>query len=161
MARPRKIKELQTKHLTQKEQIQKEFEEEFAKTARDQLEKPPTWLRDSVAKKEWKRLVEQLKKFDVIGNLDFNNLGAYCNAYSSYVEATKNLKKDSMLIGYTNKAKVTNLIEHPYLRIQLKYSEEMRKYSALLGLSVDSRLKLASILNRKEDNEIEDEFGDI
>lgn len=161
MGRPRKIKDLQTKHLTQEEQINKEFEEEFAKTARDQLEKPPTWLRDNLAKKEWKRLVEQLKNLEVIGNLDINNLGAYCNAYSSYVEATKNLKKESMLIDYTNKSGATNKIEHPYLRIQLKYSDEMRKYSALLGLSVDSRLKMASILNKKIGSDIEDEFGDI
>lgn len=161
MGRPRKIKDLQTKHLTQEEQINKEFEEEFAKTERDQLEKPPTWLRDNLAKKEWKRLVEQLKSLEVIGNLDINNLGAYCNAYSSYVEATKNLKKESMLIHYTNKSGATNKIEHPYLRIQLKYSDEMRKYSALLGLSVDSRLKMASILNKKIDSDIEDEFGDI
>lgn len=161
MARPRKIKDLQTKHLTQEEQINKELEEEFAKTARDQLEKAPTWLRDNLAKKEWKRLVEQLKSLEVIGNLDVNNLGAYCNAYSSYVEATKNLKKESMLIKYTNKSGATNQIEHPYIRIQLKYSDEMRKYSALLGLSVDSRLKIASILNEKVKSDIDNEFGDI
>ena len=161
MGRPRKIPKLQTKHLTQEEKINKELEEEFATVDRDQLENPPKWLIDNIAKKEWNRLVEQLKALKVIGNLDLNNLGAYCNAYSSYVNATKKIKKQEMLIEFTNKSGATNIVEHPLIKIQLKYSDEMRKYSALLGLSVDSRLKMASILNKKLEDDIEDEFGDI
>ncbi|UBK85085.1 phage terminase small subunit P27 family [Clostridium perfringens] len=161
MGRPRKISELQNKHLTQEEKINKELEEEFATVNRDQLEKPPSWLIDNVAKKEWNRLVEQLKALKVIGNLDLNNLGAYCNAYSSYVNATKKMKKEEMLIEFTNKSGATNTVEHPLIKIQLKYSDEMRKYSSLLGLSVDSRLKMASILNKKLEDDIKDDFGDI
>ncbi|MBO3393945.1 phage terminase small subunit P27 family [Clostridium perfringens] len=161
MGRPRKISELQNKHLTQEEKINKELEEEFATVDRDQLEKPPSWLIDNVAKKEWNRLVEQLKALKVIGNLDLNNLGAYCNAYSSYVNTTKKMKKEEMLIEFTNKSGATNTVEHPLIKIQLKYSDEMRKYSSLLGLSVDSRLKMASILNKKLEDDIKDDFGDI
>ncbi|MDT9337843.1 phage terminase small subunit P27 family [Clostridium perfringens] len=161
MGRPRKIPELQNKHLTQEEKINKELEEEFATVARDQLEKPPNWLIDNIARKEWTRLVEQLKALKVIGNLDLNNLGAYCNAYSSYVNVTKKMKKEEMLIKFTNKSGATNTVEHPLIKIQLKYSDEMRKYSSLLGLSIDSRLKMASILNKKLEDDIEDDFGDI
>ena len=43
----------------------------------------------------------------------------------------------------------------------MKYSDEMRKYASLLGLSIDSRLKLASLKGKKKNDEINDEFGDI
>lgn len=45
--------------------------------------------------------------------------------------------------------------------IQKKYAEEMRKFASLCGLTIDSRLKAATIKIDKVENEIEDEFGDI
>ena len=94
MARPKKPLELQMKHLTQEEKTNKELEEqEIRNLNKNQLAKPPTWLRDLTAKKEWKRLNKELEEISVICNLDYNNLGAYCNAYSFYVQATKELDK--------------------------------------------------------------------
>ncbi|WP_454053960.1 P27 family phage terminase small subunit [Clostridium sp. Marseille-Q7071] len=70
------------------------------------------------------------------GNLDLNNLGAYCNAYSSYIEITNEIKRTATkFIEYTNKVGATNIIENPLIKIQMKYSDEMRKYSSLLGLT--------------------------
>ena len=43
----------------------------------------------------------------------------------------------------------------------MKYSDEMRKYSSLLGLSIDSRLKLATIKSKETKQDIVDDFGDI
>lgn len=37
----------------------------------------------------------------------------------------------------------------------------MRKYSSLLGLSIDSRLKLAAIKSTETKKGIVDDFGDI
>ena len=54
MARPKKPLELQMKHLTQEEKTNKELEEqEIRNLNKNQLAKPPTWLRDLTAKKEW------------------------------------------------------------------------------------------------------------
>lgn len=161
MGRPRKALDLQTGNLTKQQQTEREIEEELIKCNSEQLDKSPPWLRDNVAKKEWKRLVEQFRSISVISNLDLNNLGAYCNAYSFYIEATKELKEAPLLIEFTNKAGATNQIENPLIKIQMKYSDEMRKYSALLGLSIDSRLKLATIKSKETKKEISDEFGDI
>ena len=144
MARPKKPLELQMKHLTQEEKTNKELEEqEIRNLNKNQLAKPPTWLRDLTAKKEWKRLNKELEEISVICNLDYNNLGAYCNAYSFYVQATKELDKE------------------PLIRIQLKYSEEMKKFASLLGLTIDSRLKIATIKNQNNQNDLVDDFGDI
>ncbi|APU60741.1 phage terminase small subunit P27 family [Clostridium botulinum] len=161
MARPKKMLSIQEGHLEKKQQEEKKLQEQIIQTGMEQLKKPPKWLRDSLAKKEWKRLVEQFKTLSVISNLDLNNLGAYCNAYSSYIEATKELKGQPLTIEYTNKGGATNIIENPLIKIQLKYSDEMKKYSSLLGLTIDSRLKIATLKLTETKKEIVDEFGDI
>lgn len=161
MGRNRKSLALQTGNLTQEQQLEKEQEEELIKLNSEQLEKPPKWLRDNIAKKEWKRLVEQFRTISVISNLDLNNLGAYCNAYSFYLDATNQLKEEPLITEYTNKFGATNYVENPLIKIQMKYSDEMRKYSSLLGLSIDSRLKLATIKSTENKKDIDSEFGDI
>ena len=45
--------------------------------------------------------------------------------------------------------------------LQKMYSEEMRKFASMCGLTIDSRLKAATIAREGIDNEINDEFGDI
>jgi len=161
MARPKKMLSMQEGNLTKEQQEEKRLQEEIISTGSEQLQEPPKWLRDNVAKKEWRRLVEQFKTLGVISNLDLNNLGAYCNSYSSYLEATKELKGQPLTMEYTNKGGATNIIENPLIKIQMKYSDEMRKYSSLLGLTIDSRLKLATIKLTETKKEIVDEFGDI
>ena len=163
MARPRKIlaNKSETSNLTKEQKEQKKKEEQLATTGSEQLNKPPAWLRDVVAKKEWNRLLEQLKKIGVIGNLDYNDLGAYCNSFSSYLEITNKMKGEPFVIEYTNKMGKTNIIQNPYITAQLKYSEEMRKFASLLGITIDSRLKMASLKISTEKNKIEDEFGEI
>lgn len=161
MARPKKMLGLQTGHLTKEQIAEREMQENLIQTGSEQLEKAPSWLRDGVAKKEWHRLVEQFKVLSVISNLDLNNLGAYCNAYSCYIEATKELNKQPFTIEYTNKVGAINVTENPLIKIQIKYSDEMKKYSSLLGLTIDSRLKMASIKAEKVKDEISDKYGDI
>ena len=88
-------------------------------------------------------------------------MAAYCNAYSGYLETIREMQGQALTIEYTNKGGATNIIENPLIKIQMKYSDEMRKYSSLLGLSIDSRLKLASIKSTETKKELTDEFGDI
>ncbi|GAB6150216.1 phage terminase small subunit P27 family [Clostridium novyi] len=161
MARPKKLLAMQEGNLTCKQQEEKRLQEEAIQTGMEQLKTTPKWLRDKEAKKEWKRLVEQFKRLAIISNLDLNNLGAYCNSFSSYLEATKQLNGQPLTIEYTNKGGATNIIENPLIKIQLKYSDEMKKYSSLLGLTIDSRLKMASIKLTETKKDIVDEFGDI
>ena len=99
-------------------------------------------------------------QIDVIGNLDVNNLGCYCNAFSSYISVTKELKnKDKVIEKHTERGSF--LIKNPLLDVQKQYSEEMRKFAAMCGLTIDSRLKAATIAREGIDNDIKEEFGDI
>ena len=99
-------------------------------------------------------------EIDVIGNLDVNNLGCYCNAFSYYISVTKQLKNEDKVIKKpTQNGEI--LVKNPLCDLQKMYSEEMRKFASMCGLTIDSRLKAATIAREGIDNEINDEFGDI
>ena len=76
MGRPRKPLAAQSRHNKITEIQRREIEESFVSCGAEQLEKPPAWLMDVRAKREWKRLLGELKKIGIIGNLALNHLGA-------------------------------------------------------------------------------------
>lgn len=142
-----------TKHLTVVERQVKELEEERAKTfvGREQLKHPPDWLIDDVAIAEWKRLVKELESTPIFNNLDYNNLGAYCNAVARYSEIVKQVGT-KFRIG----KELNNLVQ-----LELRYSDEIKKYASLLGLTLDGKLKLITGDIKIESNQTNEEFGDI
>ena len=105
-------------------------------------------------------IVIELKKIDFIGNIDLNNLACYCQAFSNYLKATKQLNKEELTVEKQTRDGVV-IAENPLINIQRKYAEEMRKFGSLCGLSVDARLKIASLKVKEKENDISDEFGDI
>ena len=160
MGRPRKPLAAQSRHNKVVEIQRRQLEESLVACGAEQLEKPPAWLTDAKAKKEWKRLVEELKKIGIIGNLDLNHLGAYCNAYAAYLKATKELKASTLTIERETKTG-KQVVENPLINIQKKYSEEMRRYAALCGLTMDARLKAGAAKADQKEEEIRARFGGI
>ena len=152
----RKPLALHTGHHTQAEIEQMRQENEAAETGRDIFESTPADLIDKTARKEWRRITKELRDFGAIGNLDAANLIGYCNAYALYVQATKALSGKPLVIE-TEKGVQTN----PATRVQDMYAKQMRDFAVKAGLSVDTRLKYASLKIKEEDDEIEDDFGDI
>ena len=73
MSRNRKPLEMQSKHLTNAEKLQKEEEEDLLVLGKEQLQDPPDWLINDVAINEFKRIVKEIDKIDVIGNLDIKH----------------------------------------------------------------------------------------
>lgn len=133
-------------------------EEESVTVGKDQLKRAPSWLTDEVSKKEWKRLVTELDKIDIIGNLDRNNLGAYCNAFSRYIQVTKELAGAPLCVEKTTRTG-TVIVKNPLLDIQKMYAEEMRKFAALCGLTIDSRLKAAVTKTTEKEENLKTKFG--
>lgn len=121
MGRPRKPLTEQRGNLTVITMQTREAEEDSVTTDKNQLKRPPTWLIDNVAKKEWRRIVKELEKINLIGNLDRNNLGGYCNAFANYVKATEILKnqtyyidretRNGVIVDYQNKCQKYELNE--------------------------------------------------
>ena len=79
-----------------------------------------------------------------------------------YRQATEELLKD---VKEKNSLKVTGgngqETENPLVGIQRRYAQEMRDFEKLCGLTIDSRLKLASSKAKNIDDDIQDKFGDI
>ena len=148
MGRYQKPYYAQRSHLTKAEKETRAQTEEMVTVGREDLEKPPSWLVDTVAKKEFKRIIKELNEIEIVGNLDLGNLGGYCNAFSYYRKATDELKRASLTITVTDKDGNVSTIEiNPIkqINIQKKYAEEMRKFASLVGLTIDSRLKAAVV----------------
>lgn len=162
MSKPRKPLAMQKGNLTVEQQENKKIEEQLTKTGKEMLAKPPNWLIDTTAKKEFKRIVDEFEKMeiDMIGNLDVNNLGCYCNAFSYYISITKELKKQKKVIEVETK-NGKKMVKNPLCELQKQYSEEMRKFASMCGLSIDSRLKAATVVRESIDQEIAEDFGDI
>lgn len=160
MGRGRKPIDNQRGNLTQEQKEKIKQSEELVLTDKTDLDKVPSWLIDKVAKDEWKRLVKNLKKIDIIGNLDINNLGVYCNTFSQYRKITAAISKVEILRTDENEDAMNYVFER--LSNQQRYcADELRKYAGTLGLTIDSRLKAGAIKGKDKDDEIEDEFGDI
>lgn len=143
---------LQKKHLTKAEKQKKEFEEQHkANLNGDYLTNMPDWLVDDVARTEWKRLLKEMTQNSMICNLDYNNLGAYCNAFAKWTAVSRELGLNFKAGRQTN----------PLVNLELKYSDEMKKYSVLLGLSYEAKLKGMQLKVEKQESDIKTEFGDI
>lgn len=160
MGKSKKPLGLNKSHISNEERAKREYAESLVKGNTDKL-KAPSWLKSNVAKKEFDRLVDELTTIDIITNLDLNNLASYCEAYSNYIKATKELNGQSLTIQKCMPNGAYTIVENPLIKIQKLYAEECRRFAGLIGLTIDSRLKFASAKAEKQENEIEDDFGDI
>lgn len=152
MGRPRKLLEKSTGDLTVARKLQKIREEEAVSgMARDLLEEPPEELRDKNAVAAWERLIPDLLKMRTTCNLDRDNLICYCNAWSEYKEAGKKLKRN----------KTDPLHQKTWHLRQRDAMEDQRTYGRLLGMTLDARLKAATIEEKDKSETIEMKYGAI
>lgn len=160
MARPRKPLDAQTRNITSIDRAKRQKEEKSIVTGANQLKNPPDWLVDRIAKNEYRRLVKELAKIEMIGNLDRDNLASFCNAYSNYRRATEELKGQPLSLEKETRYGTT-MYANPLVGIQSKYAAEMRSFAALCGLTIDSRLKAAAVKTTKEEDAVSKKFGNI
>lgn len=160
MPRPKKPIDMQKAHLTLVEKQNRKAEEDSVTNGNNQLKTPPRWLINDVAKKEWRRIVRELNKIQIVGNLDYANLGGYCNAYANYIQVTEILKDQTYSIERETRTG-TIIVKNPLVDIQTNYAAEMRRFAALCGLTIDSRLKAAVVKTEKTEDMITEKFGNI
>lgn len=160
MTKARKPLEVNKKHFTKAEIAEREDGENEIIIGNEQLQTPPEWLVDDIAVNEWKRIINEINKISIIGNLDLNNLAGYCNAYSFYRRTTEQLNNRPLLVNKMSGGSIVK-VKNPLIDIQLGYASEIRKFAALCGMTVDSRLKASVIKTNNTQENISDEFGDI
>ena len=161
MGKARQIISMQSKHRSTTDKEERKLEEAYATTDRDQLSTPPAWLINKVARDEWARVTAELTRIDVIGNLDVTAIGGYCNALAKYVDFTKRLAKEPLMLKLPDGSEVVNPAQIKLLELQRKAADEIRKFGRLCGMTIDSRLKAAAIKSAQVDDEVEREFGVI
>ncbi|WP_416723039.1 phage terminase small subunit P27 family [Bacillus stercoris] len=116
--------------------------------------KPPTRL-DKVGKKEFKRVAVLLTEVEIITEADISILAAYCNAYSQYVSISKIIEEDGIMVHTEGKDKDGNPIklvgeEHPLLKRQKNYFDQMKSAANDFGLTPSARAKLAITRTQEE-----------
>lgn len=161
MGRSRKPLSAQTQCITRADKERRKLEEKAIETGKDQLLTPPDWLTNVRAVKEWKRITRELLRLDVIGNLDIDALGCYCNALAAYIETTKELEGQPILVEKELSSGAIQMVPNPLYEAQRQHATEMRRFGALCGITLDSRLKAAAIKTAKVEDEITQEFGVI
>lgn len=148
------------KHLTKKEIDQRKEAEQKIQPKKDKV-KPPTWL-DSIAKKEFRKIVSELEEIDLVTNVDVNALATYCDAYSDYIHCTKIIQEEGLMVEYTNKAAETNKVPHPLLTKKKQLHEQMKSMAIEFGLTPSARAKIAITKQvQKEPTEFDKRFGDV
>ena len=93
MARQRKVVDMQTAHLTQKEKQKKKAEEREIITGNEALDKPPAWLLNADAKKRMEtncRRIEKDRTCRKSGLCEFGMLlQCICELYKGYSSVKK------------------------------------------------------------------------
>jgi len=112
--------------------------------------KPPSFL-NKFGKQEWKRIVPELIKLDLLGAVDRTALAGYCNAFGTWEEAIRELRKPGQgMITYTEKGYP---IQNPLLGVINKQSEIMKGYLVEFGMTPAARSRVTTPEGSGEDDE--------
>jgi P27 family predicted phage terminase small subunit len=151
-------------HRSNKELEDRKKNEEELQTSNDKVN-PPTWL-DTNAKKEFKKIVKELKKVKLATNLDINSLAVYADSVVKYYEFEKEVDRLKKLLDEAydiedinerikSQTQINKMIIN-FSTKKLSLSDNIRKYSVEFGLTPQSRARLA-IPRKKEESKSEEE----
>ena len=150
--------ELQKGHIMKQTQAERRYEESMVSNNRDQIAKiQRRMFVDATAYKEYKRNLPQWLDSDFISNQERNDIVVYCNAWSRYVRLTEELKTEEEFLV----TKVGQKYPNPKIREAGDAYKQMSAAGNKLGMSFSSRLSAAAAKAKKQQQELEDEFGDI
>ena len=96
---------------------------------------------DPAAKKEWKRITVELQKLGLIAKVDRAALGIYCQAYSRWEKAEREIKKlgDDGLIEATPSGYKQISV---WLQISNRAVETMHKFMGEFGMTPSARSRV-------------------
>lgn len=95
------------------------------------------------ARKEWHRITPELKKLHIISQLDLATLAAYCQAYATWANMQKKLKKlgDDGLIDETPSGYKQISV---WMQISNRAADQMHKFLCEFGMSPASRTRISA-----------------
>ncbi|TDC02609.1 phage terminase small subunit P27 family [Micromonospora fluostatini] len=99
---------------------------------------PPTWLSKEAAA-EWRRVVPELGRMDLLKKIDRAMLSAYCETWATYVWATREVHLQGLLVEVVTVRKdgseSKRLAANPNVVIARAAGKELRAFATHFGLS--------------------------
>lgn len=117
---------------------------------------PPRHLSKS-AKSIWRSLVGQMTEKGLLQKSDAHSLAMYCSLYDQWLEATRNVQSQGMLIIDID----GGLKKNPNFQIQTDLSKQLKPFFSEFGLTPSSREKVRVKRGEGEEDEESDEFDDF
>ena len=125
---------------------------------------PPPDALDDFAKHEWTRTAADLNKLGLLTTLDHAALAAYCQAYSTFVQARAAIKRmaalDPVTHGLMIKTSNGNAIQNPLVGTANKAANDMVRFAAEFGMTPSARSRIAAGAAAREDEDPAAEFFD-
>ena len=115
------------------------------------LPRCPSWL-DDVAHKEWKRIVAELQKMELIGAADYAVIVGYCEAWSRYKDAVEKVQQAGVLVISKKDGEIRR---SPMVFVLKDSREAMLKFARELGLSPAARASVTTIGKTGETSALE------
>ena len=154
--RPPKPLELQSKHLTKDEIASRKRAEEKMKGESSKVYDPPADLPKPI-KAIYKTLVEDLRKINILNDLDIELLSVTSHAIYEMKKARDILVKEGSVITiYDNEGNPVKAMKHPAVQVVKDFQAIFNQGCVSLGLSPSSRSKLA-IMNIEVKSDDDDE----
>ncbi|WP_031311410.1 phage terminase small subunit P27 family [Alkalihalophilus marmarensis] len=144
--------------LTKEEIKQRKDAEESIQFKSDNIT-PPGWLSPE-AKEIFTQLTNEFISNKILVNVDIHMLAWYADAYMDYINCTRIIEEEGLLVEYTNKAAETNKVAHPLFTKKKQSFEQMNKIAGEFGLSPAARAKLAMNLTPPEEKDKDNKFSD-
>jgi P27 family predicted phage terminase small subunit len=110
---------------------------DFARVEDPSLPEAPTFI-DSIARKQWDRLIDQLGSANKLTKQDRAILALHCQSYSDYVQACRTIKKD----GYYTYSDVGRAFKHPACGVKEVAFRQVVATANELGITPASRTRV-------------------
>lgn len=101
---------------------------------------PPVWL-DDAAKIEWRRVAPMLARLGVLTETDADALCAYCEAFTTWKQATARIRQFGMVVKATRAGLELPVIS-PYVKIAHHAMAQMRGFLTEFGMTPSSRARI-------------------
>ncbi|MEH6995409.1 phage terminase small subunit P27 family [Neobacillus drentensis] len=142
---------LRTGAMTNEERIKRINAEDTLKGNKQISQTPPTDL-CSIGKDAFMEIIESLPT-NFLNNTDVHTVSIVADAIANMQKCRDIIKKEGLIVEYTNNSGAVNKDQNKAILIYQKYSEIFHKFASELGLSPSARSKLAFMLNEEIEKE--------
>ena len=118
------------------------------------------WRLSKEAAAEWRRVVPELERMGLLKRIDRAMLTAYCETWSTYVTATRQVEAEGLTVEVTTERKdgssSTRVMSNPTVVIARSAGKELRAFATHFGLSPSAE---ASLVKGDSEDGDENPFG--